>query len=71
LSAGIYARRNGYDATIYELWYQHFAFDPTMAPQGKTSLTVLVPSDLAWWEKLGYRNGEYKPCPLTSFQSAI
>ena len=24
-----------------ELWYQHFAFDPTMAPPGKTSLTVL------------------------------
>jgi phytoene dehydrogenase-like protein len=42
------------------LWYQHFAFDPTMAPQGKTSITVLYPSDLAWWEKLGYDSEEYK-----------
>ncbi len=46
--------------TRQALWYQHFAFDPTMAPQGKTSLTVLYPSDLAWWEKLGYNNGAYK-----------
>ncbi|MFC2037475.1 phytoene desaturase family protein [Chloroflexota bacterium] len=42
------------------LWYQHFAFDPTMAPQGKTSVTVLYPSDLAWWERLGYSSEEYK-----------
>ena len=46
--------------TRNELWYQHFAYDPTMAPQGKTSVTVLYPSDLAWWERLGYRNEEYK-----------
>jgi phytoene dehydrogenase-like protein len=43
-----------------ELWYQHFAFDPTMAPRGKTSVTVLYPSDLAWWEKLGYQNEAYQ-----------
>jgi phytoene dehydrogenase-like protein len=43
-----------------ELWYQHFAFDPTMAPHGKTSVTVLYPSDLAWWEKLGYQNEAYR-----------
>ncbi len=43
-----------------ELWYQHFAFDPTMAPQGKTSLTVLYPSDLAWWERIGYQNEAYR-----------
>jgi phytoene dehydrogenase-like protein len=43
-----------------ELWYQHFAYDPTMAPQGKTSVTVLYPSDLAWWEKLGYASEGYK-----------
>ncbi|MFC1879045.1 phytoene desaturase family protein [Chloroflexota bacterium] len=43
-----------------ELWYQHFAFDATMAPQGKTSLTVLYPSDLAWWENIGYHNGAYE-----------
>ena len=43
-----------------ELWYQHFAFDPTMAPQGKTPVTVLYPSDLAWWEKLEYGSEEYK-----------
>ena len=42
------------------LWYQHFAFDPTMAPQGMTSVTVLYPSDHAWWEKLGYTSEAYK-----------
>jgi phytoene dehydrogenase-like protein len=43
-----------------ELWYQHFAFDPTMAPRGKTSLTVLYPSEFAWWETLGYQNEAYR-----------
>lgn len=42
------------------LWYQHFAFDPTMAPHGKTSVTVLYPSNLAWWQKLGYQSEEYR-----------
>ncbi len=42
------------------LWYQHFAYDRTMAPQGKTSITVLYQSDLDWWEKLGYSTEEYK-----------
>ena len=46
--------------TRQELWYQHFAFDPTMAPPGKTSLTVLYPSDLDWWEKIGYQNEAYR-----------
>jgi phytoene dehydrogenase-like protein len=45
--------------TRQRLWYQHFAFDPTMAPQGKTSITVLYPSDFAWWEELGYNCEEY------------
>jgi phytoene dehydrogenase-like protein len=43
-----------------ELWYQHFAFDPTMAPPGKTSLTVIYPSELAWWEQFVYQSEEYK-----------
>lgn len=46
--------------TQQALWYHHSAFDPTMAPHGKTSVTVLYPSDLAWWEKLGYPSEEYK-----------
>ncbi len=46
--------------TRQELWYQHFAYDPTLARQGKTSITVLYPSDLAWWEKLGYASEEYR-----------
>ena len=45
--------------TQHELWYQHFAFDPTSAPKGKTSVTVLYPSELAWWEERGYRGDEY------------
>jgi phytoene dehydrogenase-like protein len=43
-----------------ELWYQHFAFDPTMAPPGKTAVTVLYPSELAWWEQFGYPSEGYR-----------
>lgn len=46
--------------TRQELWYQHFAFDPTMAPQGKTSVTVLYPSNLTWWEQFEYQGNAYK-----------
>ena len=46
--------------TRQELWYQHYAYDSTMAPHGKTSVTVLYPSDLAWWEQLGYASEGYK-----------
>ncbi|MFN2110968.1 MAG: phytoene desaturase family protein, partial [Anaerolineae bacterium] len=44
----------------HDLWYHHFAFDPTTAPQGKTALTVLYPSDLTWWQNLGYPSAAYK-----------
>ncbi|MFW9824099.1 MAG: phytoene desaturase family protein [Candidatus Thorarchaeota archaeon] len=43
----------------HALWYQNYAFDPTAAPEGKTSLTVLYPSNLSWWEQLGYPSNEY------------
>jgi phytoene dehydrogenase-like protein len=45
--------------TRQELWYQHFAFDPSMAPPGKTAVTVLYPSEITWWEKLGYGSEGY------------
>ncbi|MBN2389525.1 MAG: NAD(P)/FAD-dependent oxidoreductase [Anaerolineae bacterium] len=43
-----------------EVWYQHFAYDPTLAPAGKTVITVLYPSELVWWEKFGYATEAYK-----------
>jgi phytoene dehydrogenase-like protein len=43
-----------------ELCYQHYAFDPTLAPEGKTAVTVLYPSDFAWWEDIGYRSAAYR-----------
>jgi phytoene dehydrogenase-like protein len=46
--------------TRQELWVQHFAHDPSMAPPGKTSLTVLFPSDLSWWEQFGYQTEAYQ-----------
>ncbi len=42
------------------LWYHHFAFDPTLAPEGKTSVIVLYPTTLSWWEKLGYHTEAYR-----------
>jgi len=41
------------------LWYHHFAFDPTMAPGGKTALTVLYPTTFDRWEHLDYQSKEY------------
>jgi len=46
--------------TRQELWYQHFAYDPTLAPPGKTVVTVLYPSDLDWWGTLGYKSEAYE-----------
>ncbi len=43
-----------------ELWYQHYAFDPAMAPPGKTVVTVLYPSELSWWRRFEYRSDDYK-----------
>ncbi len=42
------------------LWYQNYAFDPSAAPEGKTSITVLYPSDLSWWEQLSYPSEKYE-----------
>jgi phytoene dehydrogenase-like protein len=44
----------------HELWHQHFVYDPTLAPTGKTVVTVLYPSNLAWWENLGCKSNAYK-----------
>jgi phytoene dehydrogenase-like protein len=46
--------------TRSELWYQHFAYDPTVAPPGKTTLTVLYPSELGQWEHLEYQGETYR-----------
>ncbi len=42
------------------LWYHHYAFDPTMAPRGKSTITVWYMSDLAWWEKFTYPSEAYE-----------
>jgi phytoene dehydrogenase-like protein len=42
------------------LWCEHFSFDPSFAPQGKTSFQVLIKSNMAYWEKLGYGTDAYK-----------
>lgn len=42
------------------LWYHHFAFDSTMAPGGKSSLTVLYPTTLDRWKHLDYQSEEYE-----------
>ncbi len=43
-----------------ELWYQHYAFDPTLAPPGKTVVTVLFPTDYAHWESIEYKSPTYQ-----------
>jgi phytoene dehydrogenase-like protein len=35
-----------------QLTVTHYAFDPTLAPAGKTALAVLLETDYDWWETL-------------------
>jgi phytoene dehydrogenase-like protein len=35
-----------------QLTLTHYAYDPTLAPSGKTSLAVLMDTDYAWWAGL-------------------
>ena len=41
------------------LWARHYGYDPTMAPEGKTMLNVLMESDHAYWEKLYQERERY------------
>ncbi len=41
------------------LWSRHYAYDPTMAPAGKTMLNVLMESNHAYWEKLYQERERY------------
>ncbi|HEY1296871.1 MAG TPA: NAD(P)/FAD-dependent oxidoreductase [Chloroflexota bacterium] len=36
-----------------QLTVRHYAYDPTLAPAGKTSLVVLLETDYDWWAELG------------------
>ena len=36
-----------------QLTVRHYAYDPTLAPSGKTSLVVLLETDYDWWAALG------------------
>lgn len=42
------------------IWFQNYAFDSSTAPEGKSALTILFPSTMAWWSKLGYQSDAYK-----------
>ena len=47
------------DAERRDLPVKHFGFDPTLAPAGKTSVTVLIPSQYEWWQRI-YGHHLYK-----------
>ncbi|MBN1798944.1 MAG: NAD(P)/FAD-dependent oxidoreductase [Spirochaetales bacterium] len=53
------------------LWYQHSAFDPTLAPRGKTSITILYLTDFARWEKIDYRSEKYKALKKDILETTI
>jgi phytoene dehydrogenase-like protein len=40
-------------APLRKLSARHFCYDPTMAPRGKSVVTVLIPTDYDYWKKLG------------------
>jgi phytoene dehydrogenase-like protein len=42
------------------LYIRHFSYDPTMAPAGKSVLTVSIESDYAYWRPLSEEPGLYE-----------
>jgi phytoene dehydrogenase-like protein len=42
-----------------QLTVRHYAYDPTLAPAGKTSLVVLLETDYDWWAALGSDSERY------------
>lgn len=39
-----------------DIGFQHYGFDPTTAPPGKTAVTLLLPSDYDYWQRIyGHR----------------
>jgi phytoene dehydrogenase-like protein len=42
------------------LAFQVYTFDPTLAPAGKTLVTVLIPTDYAYWSALRQNDEQYK-----------
>ncbi len=37
-----------------------YNFDPTLAPEGKTVLTVTIPTDYGYWKELSAEPEKYK-----------
>jgi phytoene dehydrogenase-like protein len=45
---------------VWDTMYVHiFNHDPTLAPEGKTTLAVMVPSDYAYWKELAEDRAAY------------
>jgi phytoene dehydrogenase-like protein len=42
------------------LYYQICNFDPTLAPEGKTTIVALLPTDYEYWTRLRENEAEYK-----------
>ena len=42
------------------LWVHLFNHDPSMAPEGKTSLTIMINGDYEYWKKLSEVEQEYE-----------
>ncbi len=45
---------------VRHLGYTIYNFDPNMAPEGKTVLTVTIPTDYAYWKELSGEPEKYK-----------
>jgi phytoene dehydrogenase-like protein len=42
------------------LCFHHYAFDPSMAPSGKTTMICLIESDYQWWKQLSADRAQYE-----------
>jgi phytoene dehydrogenase-like protein len=40
------------DRARHEFGFKHYCFDPSLAPPGRSALTVLLPSDYDYWQRI-------------------
>lgn len=48
------------DAKQETIWYQHYCYDPTLAPKGKSVIVFMFNANYEYWNKLYQNSDEYK-----------
>lgn len=59
------------ERSVDRLGFQVYNFDPTLAPEGETMLTAMVPTDYDYWENLSRDENRYKAAKENVLQQMI